>query len=87
MNGGCHDLVPGTPEEYKNLFTECWDNDSEKQPTSEECYHRLLNIMEKLNQLPKLKYDSSQNNKIKDHSLTNELLILYNKLLLQIADY
>ena len=45
LNGGRHDVVPGTPEEYKNLYTECWDNDSEKRPASEECYCRLLNIM------------------------------------------
>src|SRR6185312_2400024 len=92
MNGGRHDVVPGTPEEYKNLYMECWDGDSEKRPTSEECYHRLKNIMGKLKQLPKC--DSNQNNKkIKDHSLSNEMLVLYNELLLkgksqeQIADY
>jgi len=30
LNGGRHDVVPGTPGEYKNLYTECWDNNSEK---------------------------------------------------------
>src|SRR6185312_10950526 len=82
MNGGRHDVVPGTPEEYKNLFTECWDDNSEKRPTSEECYCRLLNIMGKQKQLPKC--DSNQNNeKIKDHSLSNEMSVLYNELLLK----
>jgi len=81
MNGGRHDVVPGTPKEYKNLYTECWDYDLEKRPISEECYHRLLNIMGKLKQLQKC--DSNQNNKIKYHSLSNEMSALYNKLLLK----
>src|SRR6185437_12191853 len=41
MNGGRHDVAPGTPEEYKNLYTECWDDNAEKRPTSEGCYCRL----------------------------------------------
>ena len=67
-------------------------DNSEKRPTGDKCYHRLLNIMGKLKQLPKC--DSNQNNKkITDHSLSNEMSVLYNKLLLkgkyqkQIADY
>src|SRR6185437_14031980 len=89
LNGGRHDVVPGTPEEYKNLYTECWNNDSEKRPTSDQCYNRLKNIMVKLNQLQK--WDTEE--KIEDHVLSNGLLILYNKLQLkgksmeQIADY
>src|SRR5207237_87759 len=92
MNGGRHEVVTGTTKEYKNLYTECWNDGSEKRPTSEECYHRLFNIMGKLKQLPKC--DSNQNNKkITDHSLSNKMSVLYNKLLLkgkseeQIADY
>ena len=71
LNGGRHDIIPGTPEEYKNLYMECWDDESEKRPTSKQCYHILKNIMGKLSQLPK------------DHSLSNELSVLYNKLLLK----
>ena len=92
MRGGRHDVIPGTPEKYKNLYTECWDDESEKRPTSEECYHRLKNLMIELNTLPKR--DSNQNiKKTEYHSLSNELLVLSNKLLLkgksmkQVADY
>src|SRR6185369_2769597 len=28
--GGRHDVVPGTPEEYRILYTECWDDKPEK---------------------------------------------------------
>ena len=92
LHGGRHDVVPGTPEEYKNFYMECWDNESEKRPTSEQCYNRLKNIMEELNQLPKC--DTNQDEeKIIDHTLSNELFRLYNKLQFkgksskQIADY
>src|SRR6185436_8974495 len=62
LNGGRHDVIPGTPEEYKNLYTECWDADSKKRPTSKQCHYSLRNIMKKLNQ---------DKEKIKDHSLSN----------------
>ena len=75
LKGGRHDIVPGTPEEYKNLYTYCWDNDSEKRPNSEQCYHTLRNIM---GQLPKC-----DTNHTTDHFLSNELSILYNKLRLK----
>src|SRR5581483_4416971 len=82
LNGGRHDVVPGTPEEYKNSYTECWDNDSKKRPNSEQCYHRLKNIMGSLDQLPKCDINQYEE-KIKGHSLSNELSALYNKLLLK----
>jgi len=85
LNGGRHDVVPGTPEEYKNLYTECWDDNSERRPTGEQCYHRLKNILGEVNQLPKC--DSN-------HLLSNELSVLYSKLnfkggksMERIADY
>src|SRR6185437_6791064 len=92
LKGGRHDAVPGTPKEYKSLYTECWDSDPEKRPTSEECYHRLRNIMGNLNQLPE--WDTNQDEeKIIDHTLSDELFMLYNKLqfkgksIEQITDY
>ena len=82
LNGGRHNVIPGTPEVYKNLYMECWDNSSEKRPTSEECYHRLKNIMIELNTLPK--HDSNQNiKKTEDHSLSNKLAVSCNKLRLK----
>src|SRR6185437_15909820 len=66
-------------EEYRSLYTECWDNDSEKRPTSEQCYNRLRNIIGELTQLPKCDSDQCKE-KIKDHSLSDELSMLYNKL-------
>ena len=71
LNGGRHDVIPGTPEEYKNLYMECWDDESEKRPTSEECYHKLKNVMGELKQYKR---------KINDHLLSNELSGLYNNL-------
>ena len=84
LKGGRHKVVPGTPEEYRRLYTECWDENPDKRPTSEQCYHRLKNVMEKLNQLPER--DTSQYEekiKHKDHPLSGKLSMTYNKLQLK----
>ena len=73
MNGGRHDVVSGTPEEYKNLYTECWDNESEKRPTSQQCYDRLRNTLGKLNKIICDQHEEI----IEDHSLSNKLSTLY----------
>jgi len=88
LKGGHHDVVPGTPEEYKNLYMECWNSDSERRPTSEQCCDRLKNTLEELNK-PCNQYKEI----IEDHPLSNELSTLYHKLKLngkseeQIADF
>src|SRR6185312_9719847 len=54
---GSRDLpFPGTPEEYVNIYSECWDEDPNQRPCCETVYKRLtycdelnnLNINESL---------------------------------------
>ena len=92
LSGGRHDVIPGTPKKYKTLYAECWDDESEKRPSSEECYQRLKNITIELN--TSAESDSNQNiKKIENHTLSNELSVIYNKLrfkgksMNQTADY
>ena len=46
---GFRDLpFPGTPEEYIELYSECWNEDPAKRPFCEEVYKRLLMLSEQL---------------------------------------
>src|SRR6185312_565236 len=68
LSGGRHDVVPSTPEEYKNLYIECWNGDSETRPTSQQCYDRLRHILEKLNKLC-----DQHEGRVEDHLLSDKL--------------
>src|SRR5438128_9905521 len=41
LNGSRDEPVPGTPEKYIELYSECWDKDPDKRPSCEEIYKTL----------------------------------------------
>ncbi|GBB83464.1 hypothetical protein RclHR1_01020005 [Rhizophagus clarus] len=38
-------IVPGTPNYYSKLYTECWDNDPNNRPTTKQIVERLSEII------------------------------------------
>lgn len=42
MKGFRDNPVPGVPEEYVKLYEQCWDEDPEKRPTSEQVHNTLI---------------------------------------------
>ncbi|CAG8605643.1 23878_t:CDS:2 [Cetraspora pellucida] len=47
IQGFRENMIPGTPEEYKNLYNKCWDADPDKRPDI-EYVHTLLEGMTKI---------------------------------------
>ncbi|RIA89378.1 kinase-like domain-containing protein [Glomus cerebriforme] len=48
-------IVPGTPEDYVNLYTECWDGEPDKRPTASQILARLTIVNKQI-------YPSSEQN-------------------------
>ncbi|KAF0492199.1 kinase-like protein [Gigaspora margarita] len=46
--------IPGTPNEYFELYSECWSGQSESRPNIEEIYRNLTKMMERINREGKL---------------------------------
>ncbi|CAI2187483.1 13174_t:CDS:2, partial [Funneliformis geosporum] len=42
-------IVPDTPEEYVNIYTECWDNEPDNRPDMIQVVDRLDSIITKPN--------------------------------------
>ncbi|CAI2183777.1 20196_t:CDS:2 [Funneliformis geosporum] len=40
-------VVPGTPEEYVNIYTECWQNEPDNRPTMSQVVDQLSSIITK----------------------------------------
>ncbi|CAB4433353.1 unnamed protein product [Rhizophagus irregularis] len=38
------EIIPNTPEDYKNIFTECWDYDLDKRPKINQVVIRLYRL-------------------------------------------
>src|SRR6185312_12461199 len=55
LNGSRDLPFPGAPEEYVNLYSECWDEDPNKRPSCETVYTRLTycDKVDKVNNLNK----------------------------------
>ncbi|CAG8764578.1 11469_t:CDS:2, partial [Racocetra persica] len=47
VQGVREDMISGTPEEYKNLYSKCWDADQHKRPDI-EYVHKFLEGMTKI---------------------------------------
>ncbi|CAG8580605.1 4171_t:CDS:2 [Paraglomus occultum] len=43
LEGARDPPFPGTPEDYINLYSECWDEDPDKRPSCANVYERLKN--------------------------------------------
>ncbi|RGB24232.1 hypothetical protein C1646_773375 [Rhizophagus diaphanus] len=41
--------IPNTPEDYMKIYTQCWDGDLDKRPTSDQVVERLQSIITKKN--------------------------------------
>ncbi|CAI2200336.1 5504_t:CDS:2, partial [Funneliformis geosporum] len=49
LQGLRESIIPGTPEFYVNIYTECWDCEPEKRPTMNKVVDALNAILSKTN--------------------------------------
>ncbi|CAG8463396.1 7213_t:CDS:2 [Racocetra persica] len=72
VRGDRENMISGTPEEYKNLYSKCWDADRHKRPDI-EYVHKLLEGMTKI--LPNGDFtaiNSEDNNSITEQTQSTE---------------
>ncbi|CAB4438333.1 unnamed protein product [Rhizophagus irregularis] len=62
-------IVPNTPNDYSNLYTECWNNEPSKRPTIHEVVNRLKVFISNSNSM-KQNDISDQNNLIPNENTT-----------------
>ncbi|CAI2181864.1 8141_t:CDS:2, partial [Funneliformis geosporum] len=49
LQGLRESVIPGTPESYVNIYTECWDGEPEKRPAMNKVVDILNDILTKTN--------------------------------------
>jgi serine/threonine protein kinase len=85
LRGGREPPFPGTPKEYIELYSQCWDDNPEKRPSCEEINNRLTMARQ---QQMELNHDSiclyredksEAKSETQKHALSDELLNIYYK--------
>ncbi|CAI2163727.1 17108_t:CDS:2 [Funneliformis geosporum] len=59
-------IKPSTPEEYVNIFTECWDNEPDNRPTMKQVVDKLSVIITKTNMMTENVQVNSEPNNIEE---------------------
>ncbi|CAI2191166.1 4367_t:CDS:2, partial [Funneliformis geosporum] len=54
-------IIPGTPEDYVNIYTGCWDNEPDNRPSMDQVVDKLNAIISNITENDQMNNSESNN--------------------------